>query len=357
MRIIKRLSFILITAVLVMGLTACGKKKDLVFTLNGKQIDKKSVDVFGLIYVAEHSIVDSSRLNDVYEDGKTYSEYYKSDLEEEIVLSVLLSKEADDKKFSLSKEDKQEAENRADSLIEKLGEDGIKHFGIDRDDIVDVYRLKLHGNSYAASIGEDTGEDNVDSDMVKDAGEDSDDSVKESDGLHVEDRYVKVFQVTFPTVVYDASGMIMTDREGELIRVSSGEMEEMKSAAEDFSEKAKEGEDVEKLLKDEPAAVKGVERVLKYEDISDDYKSELSKIKPGEVSSVIDGEYGYYVVKLLDPEDDEHAELINNYEVQKKTSEAKEKLYTKLFDTYVGADKNYRNDDIWNTVSINDYLY
>ena len=61
--------------------------------------------------------------------------------------------------------------------------------------------------------------------------------------------------------------------------------------------------------------------------------------------------------ELLDPEDDEHAELINNYEVQKKTSEAKEKLYTKLFDTYVGADKNYRNDDIWNTVSINDYLY
>ena len=71
---------------------------------------------------------------------------------------------------------------------------------------------------------------------------------------------------------------------------------------------------------------------------------------------MINGEYGYYVVKLLDPDDDEHADAIKEYEVQKETASQRQKLYDKLFDSYVGNDKNYRNDELWDGVLIENYL-
>ena len=109
------------------------------------------------------------------------------------------------------------------------------------------------------------------------------------------------------------------------------------------------------IFEDEEDNVKGSVRVLKYNDLSEDYKNGIDGVKEGGVSKVINGEYGYYVVKILNTDDSEHADLINDYETSKKTNEAKEKLYNKLFDTYVGADKEYRNDEIWNTINITDY--
>ena len=114
MKKVRRILIVLISVVLVLGLTGCGKKNDAVFTLNGTTVDKKAVDIFGFIYVAEHSLVDYDQLSDVYEDGETYAEHYKNDLEQDIILSVLLNKEADDNKIVLSEEDKAKAEERAE---------------------------------------------------------------------------------------------------------------------------------------------------------------------------------------------------------------------------------------------------
>ena len=353
MKKVRRILIVLISVVLVLGLTGCGKKNDAVFTLNGTTVDKKAVDIFGFIYVAEHSLVDYDQLSDVYEDGETYAEHYKNDLEQDIILSVLLNKEADDNKIVLSAEDMTKAEERADALAAKLGSDRLKDAGIDKNDIKKIYEMRLHGNSYAASIGEYQVDGAGNIENVKDIG--GDDKADDSSEGEDTDRYIRVFQITFPTVIYDENGMLQTDNDGQLIRVSSEEMDNMKQSAESFSEKAGEGEDVEKLLKDEPVNVTGVERVLKYNDLSDDYKKAVSGLMPGAVSGVIPGEYGYYIVKMLDPADNEHAETIKNYEVQKESQEARQKLFDRLFDVYVGNDKGYRDDEMWDSISITDY--
>ena len=118
---------VIVSMLIVLSLLAgCGGKKDAVFTLNGVSVSKKEVDIYGFIYSIEHSIVDENNLMDVYDNGQTYAEHYKNDLEEDIITAVLLNKEADENKVALSLDDKNEADKKAGILIEKFGQDRLK---------------------------------------------------------------------------------------------------------------------------------------------------------------------------------------------------------------------------------------
>ncbi|MBR1597834.1 MAG: peptidyl-prolyl cis-trans isomerase [Lachnospiraceae bacterium] len=351
MKMIKGVLSIIITAILALTLTSCGGNKA-VFKLNGTKVDSRDVDVFGYMYVMEHGIVDVNELDEIYDNGETYAEHYKADLEKEIVLSVLLSKEADDNKVVLSSEDKEKAKNNAAYLVDKLGEDKLKEHSIEKSDVERIYEMRLRGSAYAASVG-DKYADVLSSSSVNMKGDDK--ASEASLSGDSSDRYVRVFQVTFPTAVFDESGIVKTDKNGEIITVSNDEKEQMKTAASEFSEKAGNGEDIEKLLKNEPANVTGVERTLKYSDLSEEYKAAVDSLSENKTSSVINGDYGYYVIKLLEKDDAEHAAGIEQYEKQLKAIEAKNELYEKLLNTYVGSDKDYRNDELWEQVSIIEY--
>ena len=331
MRIIKGISAFILAAVMMITLSSCGKAKDVVFTLNGTKIYSKDVDIFAYMYVMEHSLVDADKLEDIYENGETYSEHYINDLEEEIVLAVLLSKEADENKVVLSDEDKDKAKVNADKLFERFGEEKLIDSGIEKADVEEIYEMRFRGDAYAASIGNEYAD-------VSD------------------DRYIRVFQVTFPTVVLDDSGMVKSNKDGELIRISVGEMEQMKADAESFSEKGRSGEDIKALLKDEPESVTGVERTLKYEDLSEDYKKSVDKLSQGDVSEVINGDYGYYVIEMLNNDDKDHAASIDNYEKQVNAIAARDELYEKLLNSYVGKNQEYRNDKLWEEMSIRKYM-
>lgn len=371
MKIIKGALSIVITTILALTLTSCGSNKA-VFKLNGIKVDSRDVDIFGYMYVVEHGIVDVDELDEIYDNGETYAEHYKADLEKEIVLSVLLSKEADDNKVVLSSGDKEKAKDNAAYLVDKLGEDKLKELSIERADVERIYEMRLRGSAYAASIGDEyadvlsSSSENIEGE-VKASDEDgekedskvleeNDDKASEASSSDASsDRYVRVLQVTFPTAVFDESGIVKTDKNGEIITVSNDEKEQMKTAAFEFSEKARNGEDIEKLLKNEPANVTGVERILKYSDLSEEYKDEVDSLSENKTSSVINGDYGYYVIKLLEKDDSEHAASIEQYEKQLKVVEAKNELYEKLLNTYVGNDKDYRNDELWEQVSIIEY--
>ena len=75
-----------------------------------------------------------------------------------------------------------------------------------------------------------------------------------------------------------------------------------------------------------------------------------------EVSSVFEGTYGYYVVQLLDKDAVEYEEQVTGYEKQTKSQDARKEIVDQLYDSYVGTDKNYRNDKRWEMIAITDYL-
>lgn len=341
-RLKKAISLTCVLTFIVMCLSACGDKNSSVFTIDGEEIDRETVDVFGYIYVTEHRFKDRSEWDSFYDENRTYEEYYKDELEQDIIYTVLVKNEAADNGIELSDDEKELAAKRASSIVDVYGKGTLSVKGIEQSDIEKVYEWKLSADKYMASLNDDEKETNNDN---------ADTAENDSDT-----RYINVYQVTFLTALLDDDNMVQADSDGNVLKISSEEISEMKERAENFLEKVKDGASIEELLKDEPATVTGSETTLKYKDLSDSYKKEIDKMSVGDVSGIIEGDYGYYIVKLLNDNDEAHAKLIEDYESEVKNEAEADELYQRLFDSKIGEYSKYRQDEEWEKIAIGSYL-
>ncbi|MBR1865513.1 MAG: peptidyl-prolyl cis-trans isomerase [Lachnospiraceae bacterium] len=333
----KSIGIIGICMVLAVVLTACGSGKEWVFSVNGEKLYDKEVTIFGLIYTKEYHIVDAERLPDYYDEekGQTYAEFYKQGLKDEILSVVLLYTEAKKDGCKLTKEAKQEVRADAEALVESYGEEWLKKKDISVSDVERIYEMKYLGDAYVEGLSGDT---------------------EEQEETTEQQRYVKVYQVTFPTVLTDENGMVQSDSEGELRMRSEDECRQMEEQAATFAEQAQAGEDMETLLRDCDQTVTGMEKYLKYADLDADYQKEIDGLAIGGISNVIPSAYGYYVVKLLDKDAAEHAALLKKHETDSDTQQGRQELLEKLYATYVRPDQNYENEERWDTVRISSYI-
>ena len=335
MKRVRRICVFIMIMTLVMSLTGCGKNGALVYTLNGEKVYRRQVDAYGLIYVFDHGINGDTKFEEYYEGFESYSEHYKNALENEIVTTVLLNKEAKNNGNKISSEQVTEAGKKAKALVDLYGEDRLKEYNLTLADIENIYEMIIFADEY--TVPEEDGK-------------------KEEKDDEADERYVSVYQVTFPTVAFDDQGMVKSDSDGNLIEVSIEEKNKMKEAAEAFADKLTSSSDIEKLVQGESQGVTGTNKTLKYSDLAGEYKSAVDSLSENGVSKVFEGEYGYYVIKLLVNDDEEHSNLISKYEEQKKLAEDKKELSDKLLRKYVGEDKNYRKDKEWDTVKIENYI-
>ena len=350
----KRLVSFAAALILVISLVSCGKNKEFVFIIDDEELVMSQVDVFGYIFSMEHSLVPVVNIDRRYEDGKTYEQHYKEELEQDIIKTILLDKEAKASGFKINSEYKAEATKRTDDLINKLGMERLESRKIKREDVQTIYEWKVLGEAYANSKYADSDKPSDETGGDKDKETTGNDSDGASDNSNNE-QYIKVFQVLFPTAMIDEYGMVKVDKDGNIITVPSDEALQMKEYAASFCEDAKNSDDMETLLKNYPAAVKGMERVLKYDDLDDGYRKAIDETAVGEVSNVIDSKYGYYVVKLIEKNDFEHSRIISDYEKELETNNAKQKLYEELYKKYIGNNNEYRNNDQWKLVIIENY--
>lgn len=326
--------------VLAMGLVACGKSDEWIFLLNGEMLYDKDVAVFAYIYATEYNVKSLEQLDEVYADTMTYSEYYKQQLEDDIVATVLLYKEAKQNKIKLSDEEQEQISVRTEKVLERFGAEMLEGRDILESDIEKVYEMKLLGDAYLNSLSADGKNENT---------SDGSDSDKEA-------RYVRVYQVTFPTVQLDEEGMVQSDAKGNLKKVSGTEIAEKEQEAIAFSDSAKQGEDMETLLEDCDATVTGIEKYLKYEDLEKAYQSAVDQLSVGEVSDVIESDYGYYVIRVLEKNDKDYAETIEKHEEQSANLSIKETEVERLYSDYAQPNREYKNVSAWNNVDMKDYI-
>lgn len=325
---------VLLCILLVAGLSACGKGSKWIFSLNGEKLYYKDVMAFGLIYTKEYNIVNAQQLENGYDNDDTYGTFYKKELEDEIISSVLLYKEAQGAQYELSKEKKQEAEEKSKELVDFYGEEWLSERKVTALDIENVYEMKFLGESYAAYLSQD-GEN------------------EKGDG---EERYIRVYQVTFPTVELDEDGMVLSDEDGFARKLSNVQIEQRKADALEFVEKARGGEDMIKLLNSYDQSVTGMEKYLKYNDLEKEYKSAVDAVSENEVSDVIESSYGYYVIKLIESDAKEYADSVASYEKDAQGLEKKDDLVENLYETYIGDDKEYKNKERWKEIEFTSFL-
>ncbi|MBQ4057310.1 MAG: peptidyl-prolyl cis-trans isomerase [Lachnospiraceae bacterium] len=339
-KLCKRILSIGLCLVMVLGLAACNSKDDWIFSLNGEMLYDKDVAIFAYIYATEYNVNSVEQLDEVYEDTMTYGEYYKQQLEKDIISTVLLYKEAEKNKIKLSDEEKQEMKVRTKKVLERFGVDILEGRGVSESDIERVYEKKLLGDSYLDSLSEDGKNENASSTLDSDK----------------QERYVKVYQVTFPIVQLDEDGMVQSDAEGNLKKVSRAEIEEKETEAMEFSERAQQGEDIEALLEDCDETVTAIEKYLKYEDLEKEYQAEVDQLSVGEVSDVIESDYGYYVIRLLEKNDNNYAETIEKHEQQSEDLSIKEAEVDRLYSDYAQPNREYKNVSGWSNINIKNYL-
>ncbi len=319
---------------LLICLSACGKGSKWIFSLNGEKVYDKDITVFGLIYAMEHKIDNTDKLKELYDEKQTYQEYYKGQLEDEIISTVLLYGKAKEDNCNLTEEAKEEILKKVDELTASYGEDWMEKKKIKSSDIEKIYEMKLLGDSY-----------------IKKQKEEKNGNDPENKG-----RYIKVYQVTFPTVLLDENGMVKSNQDGTIQKQSEEMSAKRKSDAEEFARKVKSGEAMEKLVKDYDNTVTGVEKILKYEDLDTAYRKEIDKISVGQSSDVIVSEYGYYVVKLLDTNDTEYADLLSDYENEKSSQDERAEVLQELYDAWIRDDKHYKNSKRWDKIKFASFL-
>ena len=327
----KHLLGIGLSIILMAGICACSNENDWVFSLNGESIYDKDVTLFGLIYAREYNIHDADSLKETNEAGETYAEYYKTLLEEQIVKTVLFYKEAKTENLALEKRDEEKVEEDTQAFIEWIGTDYLEKRDISEKDVKHIYEMKYMANLYEESNLADQANTE-------------------------EERYVKVLQVTFPTVELDENGMMQADENGNCKKISAVQITKRREAAEAFSQSARDGEDFDTLLKDCDKTVTNVEKYLKYDDLDEEYKKQMDKLSNGEISEVIAADYGFYVVKLLEKDSKDYADVLKNYEEKNAEQNEQEEKWSKLYNKYVNNNREYKNEEKWERVSMSDFV-
>ncbi len=354
----KKIKMLLLGLALLLTVTACGSEKDWVFNLNGKRIDSTEVAAFGLIFTEEYKITDLGRLLEYHVDGETYADFYKDQLEQEIIKAALLCREAEQAGHKLTREERGEVKTQAQALFEHYGKDWLKKKGIALSDIEEVLEMRALGTSYMESLAE------------------ADRTEKEEEPEEREpDRYIRVYQVTFPTASLDQDGMVQSDEDGSLVKLPEEDCARVRGLAEFYARKVQEGAEMESAIKSlaadyaeegqaedgaELAAlcrnVRGMEKYLKYDDLEDSCRRAVDMLEPGGISGVLEADYGYLVVKLLDRDAKEQGEMLENHARQAAAQDTSSKLLDKLIATYVREDQDYRNDALWSPVLISVFV-
>lgn len=341
----KQILLIVFCVILMAGLSACGSENKRVFSVSGETLSYREVTAFGLIYTKERNIVDKELLDEQYEGKQTYGDYYMEQFEEDIVETLLLSKEAKTKKVKLSDEEKQQAKDNAASLAEELGEPFLKKLNVETTDLERIYERKLLADSYIRNISE---------------GDLADSDEDEADGQQTEseeqERYIKVYQVTFRTAEVDENGMVMSDQDGKVIKIPASEAAKKRQEADEFVEKVQAGEDMEGLLKNYDRRVTGMEQYYKYKDLSPEYKKAVDSLKKGEVSGVISSIYGYYVVKLLDEDARDLSETLSKHESRLEEQTRADEELERLYSIYIGNDTEYKDQELWESFEIQQFV-
>lgn len=319
--------------VLLAGLMACGTEDKKVFTVNGESFTYKDVMIFGYIFSREYNIEEAT-LDNYYEGKVTYRKYYKDELENEMVNTLLLYKEAQSGGMELSEPG--QAEELSKALMEDVGEEALEQYGITQADVLKVYEMRLMADSYIETF--------------------SDEDKKADEGQPDENRYIKVYQVIFPTVELDENGMIQSDENGKTLEVSSAKMELKRKKADEFAQKIKDGENIEALAKNYAAEVTATEQYLKYKDLAPDYKKKIDGLSKGGVSDSFKSDYGYYVVKLLEPDAKDYEKALSEHEEETAKQDRAGEELERLYSLYVAHNMEYKEQELWDSITIDQFV-
>ena len=263
------------------------------------------------------------------EDGKTYGETTKEETMNQIQEVALLKQHAADYKVEITEEQHKKIEEAAAAFMESNTPETIEKLAVSQSDIEAVLEYFTYRELMYEPMTADI-DTNVDKDEIAQS-------------------KVTVCQVSTADV---------TDPEGNPVEMSAEEKGMKKVMAQSVLDKMKAQEDP--AAADMDAIAKEVEETLTAsartfgstdEELDTKVKEAVKDLKDGElVQDVVEGEDGYYVVRL----DAVFDQAATDAEEALVINERKEEAYTALIEDWTKEDKLVVEDAVWKKVKLTD---
>lgn len=231
-------------------------------------------------------------------DGADTSEILKSVIAEVTVeyVEYQVAKVTDE--LNISDNDFELAKNSAATFYQFFGADFLGQYGITEEDVMDLFERQAYINSLTSKALND-----LQNDYIKQFTED-----------YADQTFHSVYYALFPSIKYGPDGQPMRNEDGSYVKLDGTELDSQKLLAEEFCEKAKNGENTMEELVTEY----GIESYSDTErNVKGAYSAELNdlieSLAEGDISDVVETDAGYMIVRMDVVDDKDYKEFVINY--------------------------------------------
>lgn len=271
--------------------------------------------------------------------GFSYADYLKQLVENQVITFEYLDSMVDKYKVSLTDEEEEGADSEIKTFLDSVSDEEKEAYGFNEDTIRQMYDKTYLTNKVYAAVEEEA-KDSLTEDELKDC------------------KYKKVQHILISTMQETTADSEET-KEGETADTEdeAAYKAEKKKEAEEVLKKAQSGEDFEKLA-EEYTDDSGVTYYLNEKGQTPDgsqmvepfYKA-VNELKAGEISGIVETEYGYHIIKCINEDDKDAAESAKEQLVTSKIQEGytnwlaeNDVEFTDLWKNYVVVNPQVKED-------------
>ena len=267
------------------------------------------------------------------EDGSTAGDSMATTVMDEISQDTVLYQAAVAKGYSATDDDTKTATKERDEIVKNLTKKQTMITGLSSDDLYNAILKKTVAARYKEDVikGLDLDYDEITKD------------IKQKDYKQYDFEYYYVSTTT-------------TDDQGNTKDLSDAEKEKLKKQMDELAKKAATAEDFAKLLADDEKTIQYTAEGQLIEKDGFDKKLDkvIKKMKVDEISEVLTGEEGYYIIKL---KDNTSTESYDNAISEAKTT-AEEEAFSDEYNNNILPDYTVEiTYDVWDGVKWGSYCF
>lgn len=318
------------------GSTGTASSSKAALTMGSTTISMDEANFYTYIMKSQYEAYYGTEIWDMeVEDGVTFGDSMKEMVNDTLVQMLILNSKADDYGVSLTDDDNTAIDEYIASFKSSVTEEEMAEEGITEDVIRSVVE-----KSYIASYVYDA--------MMAEEEVDVTDEQKE-DAVCIKVQHILIS--TTDTTTTDADGNTVDMSEDEIAAYK----EEQKALAESVLEKAKDGEDFEALSEEYTAENAGFEfsfdktgfDPINYSYMVEEFYTAAWELKEGEISGLVESDYGYHIIKCISLNDEEATEANLSMVIEDLQATSLDEKITQLVE-----DAEYKVSSDWENYKI-----
>lgn len=326
----KKIFTFILCLMMTISLIGCSADKKAVAIVNGQNITLENYQK--LLYLNKSSM-ESYYGSDIWskkmEDGKTYSDTLKEMVLQTMIGSEVIYQQAEKDKVIPTDKQVQDQINSFNESTKNNSEyqEQLKKMGINEDFLKFQFTRDLANTNLQKKFEEDT-------------------KISETEMK----KYYEDNKKSFYTDTVTASHILLKTQDSEGKELSAEKKKEAKKKAEEALAKVKSGEDFAKVAKkysqDSSASKGGELGTFGRGQMVSEFEKAAFKMKKGEISDIVETEYGYHIIKVTGRVDKQ--ETYNDVKDKIKTTLAGQK-YTEYVEKLKKDSKIEQKEDVVKT--------